>query len=284
MTSHAPPGDPLRGVTVIASLTNGSPWTRPLQNKAPRVTPLFWIATVFASTLGATAADAVSADLALGRSATSAIVSLLLVSVLIWQISTSRCRGVSYWLSVVLCSTTGTLFADTLGGNLGVGPWAATSISCVALGATLISWQHCERTVSVSTLITRRREVCCWIAILSAYVLGSAIQDLVAHTLKLGHASTVLLFAGAMVLAAVAGTGHRVPGVTAFWAAYVVACPLGAVLSDLLTATPRDGGLGLGTNATSASLMVLILIVLGAAPRHRHQSGLDQVGSAAVSL
>lgn len=65
-------------------------------------------------------------DLELGLTATCAIVTLLLVSTLIWQLSTQRFHTGSYWLSLVLCATVGTLFADTLAGDFGINLWVLT--------------------------------------------------------------------------------------------------------------------------------------------------------------
>ena len=78
---------PCARMTVIASLTNGSPWTRRLSVKVPQVTSLFWILTLLAIIVGETAATSVAADLALGPSATTAILGLILASALVWQIS-----------------------------------------------------------------------------------------------------------------------------------------------------------------------------------------------------
>lgn len=274
MITQNSPGDHVPRVTSIASLNNAHPWTRTLQSKVPRISLRFWILTLVATTLGATVADSLTGDLELGLTATSAIVSLLVVSAVIWQLSTQRFHPGSYWLSIVLSATVGTLFADTLVGDAGASLWAVTAMSCAALAATFVGWHHLEHTVSVHSLLNRRREVCFWIAVITACTLGAAVQDLVSHALKVGNALAALLFAGVMVLAVLAGAGHKIHVVTAFWSAYVVTRPLGAALADVLTATPDHGGLGWGTNATSASLLALILVVsLFATGRRRSGAG-----------
>jgi uncharacterized membrane-anchored protein len=278
MTTRPASGEAARGATVIASLTNGSPWTRHLQNKVPQSTPGFWATTLLATTLGATAADSLSEDLELGLGATTAIMGLSLVGTLLWQLSTGRLHPGSYWLSVVLCSATGALLADSLGEELGLGLPVAAALTVVALVAAFIGWHLIEHTISVHSVFTRRREVCSWVVVVCACAMGSSVQDLTSRSLGLGHAATVLLFAAILLLVvAVAVAGHRVPVPVAFWAAYVVIRPLGAAIGDLLTARSYDG-LGLRPDLTSVSLMVVVLGVVGVSVANRRWSGDGQVG------
>jgi uncharacterized membrane-anchored protein len=276
MTTGPASGEAPRGATVIASLTNGSPWTRHLQNKVPQSTPGFWVATLLATTLGATTADSLSEDLELGLGATTAIMGLSLVGTLLWQVSTGRLHPGSYWLSVVLCSAAGALLADSLGEELGLGLPVAAALTVVALVAAFIGWHRIEHTISVHSVFTRRREVCSWVVVVCACAMGSSAQDLTSRSLALGHAAAALLFAATLLLVGVAVAGHRVPDPVAFWAAYVVIRPLGAAIGDVLTARSYDG-LGLRPDLTSVSLMVVVLGVVGVSGANRHWSGAGQV-------
>lgn len=282
MVTQPSRGDPVPPVTSIASLTNAHPWTRPVLNKVPGVSLRFWILTLVATALGATAADSLSADLDLGLTATSAVMSLLLVSALIAQLSTRRFHPGSYWLSIVLCACVGTLFADTLVGDFGSSLWVVTGMSCAALAATFVGWHHLEHTVSFHSLRSRRREACYWTAVFSLGLFGSSVEDLVPLTLNVGLAAVVLLFTSGLVAVAAAGAGHRIPVVVAFWTAYVVTLPLGDAIADLLTAAPPRGGLGLGKNATSAGLAVLFLVVVSLAATIRHRRDPEQSGAGQV--
>ncbi len=289
MTTPPARGEASRGATVIASLTNGSPWTRSLSNKVPEVSLPFWILTIISTTVGATAADSLSTSpgLGLGMSATTANVSLVVAGVLISQLSLSHYVPGSFWLAVVLVAVLGTLVSDDLVHNLGASPWAATAVFSVSLAVAFAAWRGSEHTVSVHAVLTRRREVWYWLVVLGAFSLGTSVGDLVSTKLALGYTAAGLAFGGVTVLIVVAQHALRLNAVAAFWAAYVVTRPMGSCLGDFLTAPPRDGGLGLGTIATSALLLAALVVVLGlftARAHHtaRHQSGAGQVSGHTV--
>jgi uncharacterized membrane-anchored protein len=254
-----------RGATVIASLTNGSPWTRSLPSKVPAVSLPFWILTILCTTAGATAADALSANLGLGpglgMSATTAIMGLLVAGSLIWQLSTARYVPVSYWLTVFLAVVLATIVSDDLVDNPGVSLWAATGIFGAALAVAFTGWWCSEHTVSVHNVLTRRREAWYWFVVLCAFSLGSSVEALMSEGLGLGYAPAGFVFAFVMGVVAVARLGLKLDVVGAFWAAYILTRPVGAAVGDFLTATPEHGGVGLGANATSVVLLAFILVV-----------------------
>ena len=186
MTTRPPGGEPVRGATIIASLDLDHPWTRPVRSKVPELSTHFWILTLLSTTVGAITAELVSADLGsglgVGMSATTAITSLLVVSSLLWQVSTAHYLPVSYWLTVISLSVLGTLSSDDLVDRLGLGPWGATGLFCAALAAAFAAWYGTERTVSIHTVRTRRRELWHWLVVLCAFSLGASIDDVVSET------------------------------------------------------------------------------------------------------
>jgi uncharacterized membrane-anchored protein len=167
-----------------------------------------------------------------------------------------------YWLAVVLISVVGTQITDNLVDNLGVSLVTTTIVFAVALAVTFGAWYASERTLSIHTIYTTRREAFYWLAILFTFALGTAAGDLVAERLNLGYPLSALLFAG--MIAAVA-FGHFRLGlnaVLAFWIAYILTRPLGASLGDYLSQPTDSGGLGLGTTVTSVIFLVTILGVV----------------------
>ncbi len=240
-----------------------SAWVRPVLNKVPEVTILFWVVKILSTTVGETAADFLSGNLGLGLPATTAVMSILFVAALIWQLSTRRYVPAVYWLAVVLVSVVGTLFSDNLVDNLGVSLWTTTAIFSVALAAAFVGWYRSERTLSIHTIVTRRREGWYWFAILCTFSLGTSAGDLISEKLALGYATAALIFGGVIALVAVAHYGFRVNAVLTFWTAYVLTRPFGASIGDFLTAAPKDGGLGLGTNGTSIVFLVVIVAIVG---------------------
>jgi len=249
--------------TRTSSLSTENNWTRILLNKVPEVMILFWVVKILSTTVGETAADFLSGNLGLGLPATTAIMSLLFVAVLIWQFSTSRYIPWVYWLTVVLVSVVGTLFSDNLVDNLGVSLWTSTALFSAALAIAFVGWYRSEHTLSIHTIVTRRREAWYWFAILCTFSLGTSAGDLISEKLALGYVTAGLIFGGVIALIAIAHYGFKVNAVLAFWAAYIMTRPFGASIGDFLTAAPKDGGLGLGTNGTSVVFLAVIVAVVG---------------------
>src|SRR6202035_1473716 len=100
-------------------------------------------------------------------------------------------------------------------------------------------------------IVTTRRELFYWTAILFTFALGTAAGDLATEALQLGFQLGVVIFGVLIALAALAYYRGANP-VPAFWIAYVLTRPLGASLGDLLSQAQAYGGLGLGTIITSA--------------------------------
>lgn len=263
MTPPTPSYDASWRGTAYEIPAGDSPWTLTVLLKVPELTILFWVVKILSTTVGGTAADLLSGDAGLGPTATTAVMCVLLVAVLIGQISTRRCVPAVYWLTVLLVSVVGTLFSDNLVDGLGESLWTSTALFAGCLAVAFSVWYRSERTLSVHTILTRRREAYYWAAVLCTFALGTSAGDLVSDRLALGYAAAALVFGGVVAAITVAYVGFRANAVLAFWAAYVATRPFGASIGDLLTAAPKDGGLGLGTNGASALFLGVILVVVG---------------------
>jgi len=238
----------------------GYGWT--MQNKVPDVTIYFWVIKVLATTVGETAADYLSTTLHLGLVNTSLVMSAIFLVGLLVQLKTRAYVPAVYWAVVVFVSVVGTLVSDNLVDNLGI-PLATTSIVfAIALAAVFVAWWLSERTLSVHTIVTTRRELFYWAAILFTFALGTSAGDLLSEATGLGYPLAVLAFAGMIGLIAVAYYGFKIDGVLAFWIAYILTRPLGASIGDLLSQATKDGGLGLGTTVTSATFLAIIVALV----------------------
>jgi uncharacterized membrane-anchored protein len=227
-------------------------------NKVPEVTLYFWIVKVLCTTVGETAADFLNMNLKLGLTNTTYVMTFLLALVLIVQFRLRKYVPAVYWLAVVLLSVVGTLITDNLVDNFGVPLGVTTLAFAAALALTFGVWYGSERTLSIHTIYTSRREAFYWLAILFTFALGTAAGDLVAEQLKLGYLTSAFVFAG---LIAIVGAGYyasRSHGVLAFWIAYILTRPLGASIGDYVAQSREDGGLGLGTTATSVFFLIVI--------------------------
>ncbi|MGZ4551648.1 MAG: COG4705 family protein, partial [Blastococcus sp.] len=163
---------------------------RTLLNKVPEVTIWFWVIKILATTVGETAADFLATNVGLGLVGTTVVMSLVFVVVLAVQFRTPRYVPGVYWLTVVLISVVGTLVTDNLTDGLGVPLVASTVVFAVALAVTFTAWWARERTLSIHTIVTGRREALYWLAILFTFALGTAAGDLVDEQFGLGYWTT----------------------------------------------------------------------------------------------
>lgn len=232
-------------------------------NRVPKVTVDFWLIKLMAVTVGETAADYLAVNLGWGLTATSLIMTAVLVTAIAIQFSRKRYVPWSYWLAVVLISVVGTLITDNLVDNLGV-PLEATTIGfSVALAATFAIWFAFEKTLSIHTIFTTRREIFYWLAILFTFSLGTSAGDLVAETFGLGYFATGVGFGLVIAAISIAYYVFRVNGILCFWLAYILTRPLGASFGDLLSQPVDYGGLGFGTIVTSLIFLAAIAVIVG---------------------
>jgi uncharacterized membrane-anchored protein len=163
---------------------------------------------------------------------------------------------------VVLISVVGTLITDNLTDAMGVSLYVSTAAFTVLLAATFAIWYSSERTLSIHSVVTRRRELFYWLAVLFTFALGTAAGDLIGERFGLGYRNSLLLFAGIIALIGAAYAVFKIDAILAFWLAYIMTRPLGASLGDLLSQTKDVGGLGLGTTGTSFVFLAAILALV----------------------
>jgi uncharacterized membrane-anchored protein len=131
-------------------------------NKVPEVTVYFWIIKILATTVGETAADLLSTRLGLGLTITSWIMTAAFVAALVVQLRAARYIPTPYWLTVVLISVVGTLISDNLVDGMGISLVTTSSVFAIILAVVFALWYRSERTLSIHTIVTRRRELFYW--------------------------------------------------------------------------------------------------------------------------
>ncbi|MDX6581075.1 MAG: hypothetical protein QOI10_259 [Solirubrobacterales bacterium] len=240
----------------------GISFGRQMLNKVPEITLYFWIIKILCTTVGETAADYVNDTLGFGLTNTTYVAGALLVVCLIAQFRLRKYVPSVYWLAVVLISIFGTLITDNLVDNLGVALETTSIAFTICLAVTFAAWYTSERTLSIHTIVTSRRESFYWLAVLFTFALGTAAGDLVAERMGLGFFISALIFAGMIGLVALAHFRFRMGPVLAFWLAYILTRPLGASIGDWMSQPTADGGLGLGTTVTSAIFLSTILALV----------------------
>jgi uncharacterized membrane-anchored protein len=184
--------------------------------KVPEITIYFWVIKILCTTVGETAADFLNINLNLGLTGTSFIMGVLLVLALVFQFRTKRYVPGIYWLAVVLLSIFGTLITDNLTDNFGVPLETSTIIFSIALAVIFAIWYKTEKTLSIHSIYTTRRETFYWLAILFTFALGTAAGDLVAETFELGYLVSTVIFGALIAVIAVTYLKFKLNAVLAF--------------------------------------------------------------------
>ncbi len=231
-------------------------------NKVPEATLVFWIIKILCTTVGETFADYLNVTLNFGLKKTSIVMVVLLATALVFQFRARRYIPELYWTVVVFVSVVGTLLTDYLTDKRGVPLQVTTIAFTLILAGVFIAWYATEKTLSIHTIHTTRREVFYWLAILFTFALGTAAGDLFAEKMGLGYFVSFLIFAGLIAIITVGHFAFKLNAILAFWLAYILTRPLGASLGDLLSQKHKHGGLGLGTTGTSAIFLGLILALV----------------------
>ncbi|NKJ08270.1 hypothetical protein [Rhizobium sp. SG741] len=231
-------------------------------NRVPRVTADFWLIKLMAVTMGETAADYLNVQMGLGLTVTSLVMSAILAVALVWQFAQRKYVPAAYWLSVVLISIVGTLITDNLVDNFHVALMATTIAFSIALALTFLLWFQKERTLSIHSIFTGRREAFYWLAILFTFALGTAAGDLVAEQFALGYLATGVLFGMMIISLSIGYFFLGLDPILGFWLVYILTRPLGASFGDLMSQPAQYGGLGLGTVITSVIFLAAIVTIV----------------------
>jgi uncharacterized membrane-anchored protein len=233
-----------------------------MPSRVPKVTGYFWTMNLLVTMVGVAAATVLTHRLGVGLVGSTATAGALLIVALAVQARVRRYLPPVYWLVVASAGMVGELLTDTLVHGYGVAIDLTMILWAAALAAVFTTWDATEKTLSIRTVYTNRREVFYWLAVMFSFALGTAIGDVFAE-LGLGYLLSCGLFVLVIALVGLAHVRLGLHPVPAFWTVYVLACPLGAKLWHYLADPYQEpGGLGLGLEA-SAYLMVagLVLVV-----------------------
>jgi uncharacterized membrane-anchored protein len=234
-------------------------FAEPAAAKVPEITVMFWVIKLLTTAGG----EATSDYLALGSHLVGAAVETgLLVIGLIWQFRTRRYTAAAYWFLAYAIAIFGTGVSDTLHLTFGVPYAGTTALWAVVLAAIFVLWYRGEGTLSIHSIVTRRRESWYWATVFATFALGTALGDFTASTLGLGYLSSVVLFAIVIMIPAVAWR-FGLNSIAAFWFAYVVTRPLGASIADYVSKPHSLSGANFGDGRTA--LIVTIAVAIGVA-------------------
>jgi len=228
--------------------------------RVPEITVYFWVIKALSTAMGEATSDflvhRLNPELAVGLGFIGFVTALLL------QFSMRRYLAWTYWFGVVMVGVFGTMAADVLHVRFAV-PYTESSILYAAvLLAVFVGWHKTEKTMSIHTVDTARREMFYWASVVATFAMGTAVGDLTATTFHLGYLNSGFLFAGLILVPAIGYRWFHWNAVFSFWFAYVATRPLGASFADWMGKPKIAGGLGWGGGNVTLPLTVLIFCLV----------------------
>lgn len=195
--------------------TERSETSRSLISKVPEVTAIFWVIKILTTGMGETTSDflvhRIDPPIAVAIGGVCFLISLAV------QFFMPRFNVWIYWLAVVMVSIFGTMAADVLHVGLGVPYWISTTFFGVSLLIIFAVWSWSERTLSIHSIYTKRREFFYWATVLTTFALGTAAGDMTASSLGLGYFVSGLMFAVVIAIPGIALWKFGLPEIPAFW-------------------------------------------------------------------
>ena len=232
----------------------------PVAAKVPEIIFLFWVIKILTTAGGEATSDYLALDLGSRLVAGCIEAGIFLVAV-VWQFRTRRYVAAAYWLLAYSIAIFGTGVADAMHLFIGI-PYAGTTVLwAVVLALVFWLWYRSERTLSIHSIYTQRREVFYWAVVFATFAEGTALGDWTAVSLHLGYLASGILFFLIILIPAVAWWRFGLNSVVAFWFAYVVTRPLGASFADYFGKPHSLSGANYG-EATVALITTIIVAVL----------------------
>jgi len=153
---------------------------------------------------------------------------------------------VYFWIVKLLTTAMGEVTSDYLVNQ--IDPIIAVALGGIGLAVALViifaAWYMSEKTLSIHSISTRRRELFYWATVMTTFALGTAAGDMTAATIGLSYFSSGVLFAVCIAVPVLAYWLFGLNELFAFWLAYILTRPLGASFADWMGKSAHFGGLG----------------------------------------
>ena len=231
-------------------------------NKVAKITLLFWLMKIIATTLGETLGDYFSMTLDLGYLTTLVAMLAFFIAALLLQLSVKKFIPIFYWIVIISTTTLGTEVSDFMDRSLGLGYALGSLILFIALIITLILWNKKYHNLSVYPIVEKNKEIYYWIAILISNSLGTAFGDYLSDDIGMSYLNGAMVTASIIVVVICLHYFTRLNQIILFWIAFVFTRPFGATFGDFLTKPLDKGGLDLGTmNASLVSLILMAILI-----------------------
>jgi len=232
----------------------------PVGAKVPEIALLFWVIKILTTAGGEATSDYLALDLG-SRLEAGCIEAGIFVVAVVWQFRTRRYVAAAYWLLAYAVAIFGTGVADAMHLFVGIPYAGTTALWAVVLALIFWLWYRSERTLSIHSIFTQRREIYYWAVVFATFALGTALGDFTAASLHLGYLASGILFFVVILIPALLWWRFGLNSVVAFWFAYVVTRPLGASFADYFSKPHALSGVNYG-DATVALITTIIVAVL----------------------
>jgi uncharacterized membrane-anchored protein len=179
-----------------------------------------------------------------------------------WQFRTRRYFAPAYWSLAFAIAIFGTGVSDTMHIAFGI-PYAGTTLFwAIVLGVVFWQWNRSEGTLSIHSIITRRREGYYWATVFATFALGTALGDFSATALNLGYLASGITF-GVLILVPLVAWRLGLNSVLAFWSGYVLTRPLGASFADYVSKPRNISGINFGDGPTAGAALLAVAVLVG---------------------
>ena len=233
-------------------------------NKVAKITLIFWLMKIVATTLGETLGDFISMTLNLGYIVAIGITLIFFLVALIAQLSVKKYISIIYWLVIVGTTTLGTEISDFIDRTLHFGYTVGTLVLISCLLLTLYLWYQKYTSLEVYPISDKQKEIYYWIAILFSNSLGTAFGDFLGDSFGMSYLQGALVTGAVIIIVVLLHYFTKINHILLFWIAFIFTRPFGATFGDFLTKPLAKGGLDLGTltsSLVSMGIMAILIII-----------------------
>ena len=243
-------------------------------NKVAKITLIFWIMKIVATTLGETLGDFISMTLNLGYLTGIGITLLFFIIVLVTQLSLKKYSPIIFWLVIIGTTTLGTEISDFMDRSLHLGYALGSLLLVLCLIVTLFLWFKRFKNLEVFPISDKSKETYYWIAILFSNSLGTAFGDFLSDNIGLSYLHGAIITGLIILIVVLLHYFTKINHILLFWIAFVFTRPFGATFGDFLTKPLSKGGLELGTLPSSLiSIGIMFILIYIAHFQNNSHSG-----------
>ncbi len=231
-------------------------------NKVAKITLVFWIMKIVATTLGETLGDYISMTLNLGYLLGLTITALFFFGVLVSQLVSNKYTPFIYWSVIVGTTTLGTEISDFIDRSLHLGYAMGSVFLITCLSVTLLLWFKKYKNLEVFPIVEKPKELYYWVALLFSNSLGTAFGDFISDNLGFSYLIGAMITGSIILIVILLHYYSKINHILLFWIAFVFTRPFGATFGDFLTKPLTKGGLELGTLQSSLVSIVIMVVLI----------------------